>query len=180
MRIVFLNGPPRCGKDTAGNILQETAGYRVAKFAEILKERTHALYGKNLPHGFFEQRKDEPVGFFLGATPRAAYIAVSERLMKPLHGEDIFGRLLLEHIRPMLALRLTGVAITDSGFAAEAAPIVAWAGTAQCTLIRIHREGCTFAGDSRGYIELPGVRTVEVVNPGTRTEFKRLLLEAVA
>lgn len=180
MKIVFLNGPPRCGKDTAGNILQGSAGYRVAKFAAILKERTHALYGKHLPHAAFESSKDQPQGFFLGATPRQAYIAVSERLMKPLHGEDVFGRLLLEHIRPMAVLRLTGVAITDSGFAAEAAPIVAWAGAAQCRLIRIHREGCTFNGDSRGYIELPGVPTVEVVNPGTRAEFAKLLLEAVA
>jgi hypothetical protein len=29
-------------------------------------------------------------------------------------------------------------------------------------LVRLTRDGYTFAGDSRGYIELPGVRTVEM------------------
>jgi hypothetical protein len=177
MKIVFLNGPPRCGKDFAGQLLLLLdPGIRVDKFARKLKEATHALYGMpELAHDAFEDRKDTPLPEFLALTPRQAYIAVSERYMKPMHGVDVFGRMLLKDLRSAW----TGTAvITDSGFAAEAKPLLEWAGPANCTLVRIHREGCTFEGDSRSYIDLP-VRTIDIVNPGTKPEFLALLREAV-
>lgn len=141
------------------------------KFARILKERTHALYGlfgprgRPLLHDFFEDRKDVALPEFLGISPRAAYIAVSEDLMKPLHGADIFGRLLLDDMRSAAGVDL--FVITDSGFAPEAAPIVAWYGANNCRVLRLSASGCTFRGDSRGYISLPGVLDYEIENPKT-------------
>lgn len=186
-KLLLINGAPRSGKDTAGEIAQHIGRGKVhvAKFAKVLKERTHALYGlvsegrvgKGTPdyelergspwrHGTFEAVKDQPRAEFFGITPRQAYIAVSEKLMKPLHGEAVFGRLLLEDLKRNAA-GADLIVVTDSGFAAEAAPLVEHFGRENTILMRVHRPGCTFAGDSRSHIELPGVRTVEVHNAST-------------
>ena len=137
-KIILLNGPPRCGKDYAGNLLTGP-GARVAKFAHVLKERTHAAYsilhrGQPAPHDWFETTKDEPCGEFLGRTPREAYIAFSEQFMKPLHGVDIFGRLLLaelaKHARSWLSRRgdgRTGVAAL-LGWVAASTSQLGWVG----------------------------------------------------
>ena len=97
-RIIFLNGPPRSGKDYAGNFLKDEMPHAfVAKFAAILKERVHTIYGLECelglvrPHDFFEDYKDEPLDEFEGLTPRAAYIGFSERYIKPMHGDKQFG-----------------------------------------------------------------------------------------
>jgi hypothetical protein len=177
MILVLLNGPPRCGKDFAGRLLAKRQGVAVDKFARILKERCHAAYGKpELPHDYFEAVKDEPCDLFLGRTPREVYIAFSEAFMKPLHGKNVFGRMLAAewagHSVPCLV-------ITDSGFREEAEALIEGLGSAATTtLIRIHRQGRTFAGDSRSYLDL-GVREADVVNPGEPEGFRRVLAKAL-
>lgn len=173
--VIFLNGPPRCGKDTlAGHIVRAMPGFRLCKFAKVLKERTHALYGKpDLPHDAFEEVKDIPNEIFLGLSPREAYINVSERLMKPLHGNDVWGKILLNGMLEQYSPAL-GYVISDSGFEEEALPIIDRFGAENCLLIRIAapKRGCTFMGDSRSYIELP-VRTLNFYNNETVEEFLR-------
>ena len=174
MKIILLNGPPRAGKDYAGAALLEhlPAGTPILKFAQELKERTHALYrlvdafGNLCPHDHFEDRKDTPLVEFEGLTPRAAYIAVSERLIKPLHGERIFGEWLARRIDQ---LEVGTVVITDSGFVPEAEVLVEKFGAENCLLARIHREGYTFAGDSRSYLDLShlNVQCTDINNDGT-------------
>jgi hypothetical protein len=46
-------------------------------------------------------------------------------------------------------------------------------------LVKIHREGKTFAGDSRSYIELDGVKTVSLTNNGTTEEYHQSVHELV-
>jgi hypothetical protein len=167
-RAIFLNGPPRSGKDTLALHLKRTLpGVQVHKFARVLKLATHRLYGllggPMEDDAFFEACKDEPRPEFRGLSPRQAYIAVSERYMKPTHGEDVFGRMLVENLgRTGRALFV----ISDSGFAAEALPVVREIGARNCLLLRIHadRRGCDFHGDSRSHITLPEVRTVDLDN----------------
>jgi hypothetical protein len=191
--LILLNGPPRCGKDTAGALLAErieSDGSVVwtEKVSRILKERTHALYGQvdragaPLPHDYFEQRKDAPLPEFLGRTPRQAYIAVSEKYLKPLHGEDVLGRMLADDIAKTLNdpayPKPRAVIVTDSGFRAEVEPLAAMA--ERVLLVHIHREGFTFEGDSRDYWNWraphgPERNTIEVVNPGTREGYARVL-----
>jgi hypothetical protein len=184
--LILLNGPPRCGKDTAGEILAKRIWRaRTAKVSAELKRMTHRLYGvrgrQSSPfepavyawHDHFEASKDEPRAEFLGLTPRKAYIAVSELLLKPLHGEDALGKMLARSIHPEGVL-----IVTDSGFRAEAEPLVAMAERAM--LVHVHREGCTFDGDSRDYWNWraphgPERSTIEVVNPGTLDGYERVL-----
>ena len=189
-KIILLNGPPRCGKDTLGRMVTTILRNSIddiytdtVKFADPLKEMTHGLYmelddSQNRRvrpwwSGKFEDRKDEPCEEFLGATPRQAYIAVSEKLMKPLHGDDVFGRLLVKNIYEMFYKDATPpfcdvvLAVTDSGFEGEAQVLVDAYGAENVALVRITREGCSFAGDSRGYINIAGVRTYIFCNEGT-------------
>lgn len=171
--VIFLNGPPKSGKDTlAKYIVRTTPGFRLVKFAKILKSRTHALYGcSDLPHDFFEKSKDEPNPTFHGLTPRQAYINVSERLMKPSHGTQIYGDML---VKELLADRnsVRGYVISDSGFEDEAAPVIKAFGADNCLLIKIvaNKRGCSFIGDSRSYIELP-IETLTLYNNGTLDGF---------
>ncbi len=181
MKIIFLNGPPGSGKDFAGRaILSLCPQAQTAKFASVLKERTHGLYGiyrdgQPVPHDWFEDRKDEPAEEFMGLTPRQAYIAVSEEYMKPKHGAAVFGSLLVQELRSRNAPL---VAITDSGFVQEAREIVEHFGAEHCRLVRVRRKECSFQHDSRGYIDLStlGVPPIEVVNDGTSGFIENLIL----
>jgi len=168
-RVLFVNGAPRAGKDTVGEIIKRQARgiVHVAKFAHALKVATHALYGHlYAAPDAWEHCKDEPSRDFLGITPRQAYIGTSERYFKPMHGADVFGRLLLESLKRE-ARDAHVIAITDSGFVEEARPIVEHYGADNCALLRVVRVGCDFNGDSRSHVELDGVRTLEVRNAGT-------------
>lgn len=183
MRVVLLNGPPRAGKDHTGGLIVDRLVRRhgmaphqvqVHKFAKILKERTHAAYGMSAPWDAFEDCKDVPLASFLGLTPRDAYIAFSERYMKPLHGEDVFGRFLASELS--LAAQggrpLETAVITDSGFRPEAAALLheLCIDPADVLLVRVHDPrrryaiGECFDGDSRSFIDIPGVATTDLVN----------------
>lgn len=186
VHVLLLNGPSRSGKDYGGAALvrklQDNGKHAcVVKFAHVLKVRTHAAYGvlhhgQPAPHDWFESNKDTPAGEFLGRTPRETYIAFSENLMKPLHGDDIFGRLLLSDLRANHS-DADLIVVTDSGFRSEAEVLVKHYGAHNVTHVRLHRDGRTFAGDSRGYIDLTdlGVLPRDVHNNSTGEELAQTL-----
>jgi len=169
-KIILVNGPPRAGKDTAQEAVQNSTR---CKFAQAVKEGAHAAFGldpREYPMDVFEAVKDEPNVLFFGKTPREAYIAYSEMFMKPFTGDQqVFGKLLARWIdnwvennpdinRPFI--------VTDSGFRDEAVALVEEFGAGNIKLIRVHREGCNFDNDSRSYIKLDdlGVEEEDVVN----------------
>ncbi len=167
MKVVLLNGPPRVGKDTAGKALAAHFGAILLKFAEPLKLATHALYGHfNLPADAFECTKGIPSDAFGGLTPREAYITVSERMVKPALGDRFFGRVMAGRLVALRTLGAYLVAVTDSGFAGETAPVVDAIGADNVLLVRLHAEGRgrSFAGDSRGHITIPCVTTFDISN----------------
>ena len=176
-QVLFLNGPPSSGKDFVGNLIAKryTGHNHVDKFARVLKESTHALYGifvkgKPAPWYWFEDRKDEPCGELFGLTPRQAYIGVSEDYMKKHHGSRIFGELLLRDLR-IHAVAAQRIIITDSGFRGEAEVMVEHYGPQNCKMIHIRRSECSFDGDSRDWVDLRdlGVSTLVLHNPGDAT-----------
>lgn len=178
--VVFVNGPAYSGKTTAARLIARMRhSCYVTAFATVLKERTHALYG--FPQASaegWEGTKDRPSDAFLGLTPRQAYIEVSERYFKQIHGADIFGKLLLLDINRNVSrfdppIRL--VVVGDSGFAAEAEPVIRAFGPDRCGLIRLHRDSCTFDGDSRSYWQRDGVRDAEVTNNGSLSDLSVVL-----
>lgn len=174
MKILFLNGPPRSGKDTVGAQLRmRFPGCETAKFAGELKDAVHRAFGLQVPTDHFESRKDQPCDEFFGRTPREVYIAYSERFLKPLYGPGIFGRMLVETLKGMEASGVRLVAVTDSGFREEAEEVLRV--FPEALLIRLHRDGTSFMGDSRSYIQL-GIEAIDMQNaavedPTTIAEF---------
>lgn len=170
--IVLVNGPPGSGKDTLGeHLIKKYPSFDIAKFAWELKERTHALYGRpELPHDHFEQVKEKPSAFFLGLTPRQAYIQVSETYFKPVHGDETFGKLLVQRLAEKHAFA-RGFVITDSGFESETVPMLRHFGADSVILVRIRGRG-DFSNDSRSFLSLP-VYTVDIFNTGAKHTFLR-------
>lgn len=170
--IVLLNGPPYAGKDTlADHMICSVPRTMKRRMAHELKIRTHRLY--DCPEvswdtsDYYDPIKDAPSPDFLGLTPRQAYIAVSEKLFKPMHGEEIFGELFLQWLKKrQRGLMPDLVMVPDSGFATEFNPIIREVGRDRVLLIRIHanRRGKSFAGDSRSHIHIPGVESVDLFN----------------
>ena len=186
--VVLLNGPPRAGKDTAGRALRELPfAVEVMKFAGGLKEATHALFG--IPPAvnmadLFEDAKDEPSEWFGGMSPRRAYITVSEVLTKPTLGRDHFGRAFVRRLALAHANGARLAVVTDCGFAEETAPVIEAVGKDAVLLIRVAApaRGCSFNGDSRSFIRLPGVAAFDIENDvaGSSEVFEATVVERVA
>lgn len=108
-------------------------------------------------------------------TVREAMIYVSEVTIKPRWGQDWFGQ---ERVRSMKLKQsyvpAGEVLFTDDScaFVDELPPLIEYLGQENILLIRIHREGFTFDGDSRSYIP-DGVitNTVDINNNGTEQEY---------
>ena len=96
MKILLLCGPPRCGKDTIGGMLQTLLPGlpMLMKFAQPIIEFMLRNYGINMAL----VEKDVPHPRLHGRTPRQVAIAYSERFCKPLFGIDYFGREALSEI----------------------------------------------------------------------------------
>lgn len=78
---------------------------------------------------------------------REAMIYVSEVVAKPTFGSDYFGK--------AAAANLTKGDInvfSDGGFVDELLPLIEEVGKENVMIIRIHREGCSFEGDSRDFL----------------------------
>lgn len=184
-KILLFNGPPGSGKDTAVTVLRELGGIdmHMEKFARSVKEGCHGLFnlvndeGKVLPHDTFEAVKNKPRAEFMGMTPREAYIWYSEDVMKPKFGKDIFGSLTVKRLADQNVTGLVG--ITDSGFAEEAGRVIQRYGAHNTILVRLHREGHDFTGDSRSYLSLD-IESHDVVNSGDPWEYCTALQDTLA
>lgn len=165
-KIILLNGPPSSGKDTAARYICLHFNARHHKFSRPLRAAMQEFFGFT-PETIkvVEAHKDErKVALFNDLTWREVLISFSEDWAKPTFGNDIFGKIALGQL-----LRATGTDITvfsDCGFRSEVEVIVDRVGVDNCLVIQLSRDGCTFEGDSRSYLELSdiGVTTVELHN----------------
>lgn len=151
-RIVVLNGPPGCGKDTLANFMAlryPTTTHM--KLSAPLKHMVAGFYGVDLRT--IEQEKDFPatVSTF-GKTYREELISVSEDWMKRRHGDDALGRLFINRLH---RVPQRDVILSDGGFLNELTPIIAAIGATNMMIIKIVRPEHTFIGDSRGYVTPP-------------------------
>ncbi len=182
VRVVLLNGPPGSGKDSGGKTL-ECIGFKVLKFAGHLKRSVYADHGLplDLPLEFFDPVKELPQPVFHGKSWRQACIDKSELMMKPAYGQNIFGRLFLRELWQEYRKGETNIAVTDSGFTAEAEALIPYIGAENMLLIRLHAEerGKSFAGDSRNYITLGGIATVDLYNNEMELSYQYRLIDLV-
>jgi hypothetical protein len=154
-KILFLNGPPRSGKDTLGRTVFLEFNARQHKMAEPLGAGVPAMFGIHPDRWrvMREAEKDVPQADLMGWTPRQAMIWLSEEVMKPRFGDDIFGRIATNELAKMQTTTELTI-ITDSGFKEECVPVVKKFGNKNCFLVRLHRDGCSYVGDSRSYLDL--------------------------
>ena len=93
-------------------------------------------------------------------SPRQWLINVSENVVKPLAGKNYFGKALADSITSDL------VVVSDSGFMEEVMPLVERGHDVY--VLRIVRDGFTFEGDSRRYLEPSHFyKTIQVQNNGS-------------
>ncbi len=167
-RFVLLNAPPRAGKNTGAEALAGMIpGALVLGMAFHLKRMVHGVYlgraGWDADPDCFDAIKGTPQALLDGMSWRQAYIHYSEQVIKPLHGPEWFGEQFLRAARDSGA---PVVLVPDSGFVPEAERVVREAGAECVLLVRIHKLGCTYLGDSRSYISLGhlGVEERDVAN----------------
>jgi dephospho-CoA kinase len=173
-KIVLFNGPPGCGKDTVAEGLRAVVDCRLVKFAGPIKENCRNIYGLSVKQWAAidgsQEEKEKPREEFFGETCRQVQINFSELFLKPTHGEDIFGKLAINEIKKS---RADTILISDSGFRREAEVLVEEFGNQNVLLVRLHREGKSFDGDSRNYIDLDDleVTTYDLFNDSTIEDF---------
>ena len=150
-KVVILNAPPECGKDTIADLIVKHLHATKHEFKHTLYKAFadyYALYLQDAIHICTDRRyKDNLTSKFsidYGITPREGLIFVSEKVFKPRYGNDYFGV-------KAAGLLTEGVnAFSDGGgWWDELVPV---ADKAEQTIIcRLHRTGFSFDGDSRDY-----------------------------
>lgn len=178
-KVVFLQGPPRCGKDTAAHLLVETYEYQHEKFAQPIVDAMQAQFSDFFmvneemdPPGTMDDFKSTNFGPYLNPgsdvaiTGRDIMIAWSEKFMKPLFGDRVFGTLAARRI-------YKSTVFSDSGFQGEAEAIFTDFPPEECAIVALYRPGCTFQNDSRSYWSRPGIPIYHFMNNSeTVDEFK--------
>ena len=195
MKIVIFNGPPSSGKDTICKHLMDygchvmhygcinSNSYFVhEKFAKPLKDGNRAIF--DLTDEEFDLYDNDPIAKnercerFSGKSWRDVNIMLSENYFKPNFGKSIFGDLLSKRIQNKInmnkILRWTKeptFIISDGGFREELESVVAKFNPKDVYVIKLFREGCSFAGDSRNYIDTSGlgVNVYEITNNDLNT-----------
>lgn len=165
-RVVFLNGPPKVGKDYLGQFLTNEFGYQKLKMTRPMDLSLQALLGVSDEEYriYREEAKDVPQEEFSGLSFRQVLIDFSEEFCKPRFGDRFFGRRGADFICSESKYRYV---ITDSGFPAEAREIVDRVGDTDCLLVRLYADGCDFASDSRGYLFDIGCKEIRFTNEKT-------------
>lgn len=171
--IVLFNGPPGSGKDCAADFFKHKKGWKHLSFKYQLYKETINYFGCD-PEWFMERYDDRSVkevpSYQLGnMSCREAMIYVSEKIIKPKHGLDYFGKQVASEIDLS-----KDYAISDGGFVDELLPVINKVGTDNFILVQLTRKDCDYSTDSRRYFD--GVVTKEhVINERTEISNEYIL-----
>jgi len=149
--IVLFNGPPRSGKDEAADYFKQK-GFKHLSFKYQLYRET-CNYFKCDYEWFMERYDDrslkEVPHVDLGhMSCREAMIYVSEKVIKPKHGLDFFGKQVANEINLS-----KDYCISDGGFIDELIPVINRIGSDNFVLVQLTRDGCDYSSDSRRYFD---------------------------
>lgn len=154
LTFILLNGPPYSGKDTFAATVKKHYGSSVThrKFSAPLKQGLTEMF--RLTGHEIEKReadKGTPSPLLGGMSWRDAQIWLSEEVMKPRFGADIFGRLLCKPFDGGIDPRRRLAVVSDSGFITEAQVVRDRFGAHSVHVVELHKPGCSFKGDSRSH-----------------------------
>ena len=162
--VVILNAPPQAGKDTVAARLKTKYGYNHCEMKRKLFDLAltiHSISKEDWDAHYTSELKEKPWDALGGVSPRQALIDISEKVIKPFYGQDYFAKSAIKQLLPGVNVFSDGGFITETSLLSEAA------GEGRCILIRIHREGKTFDGDSRSYLYPEDIKCVDVYNNST-------------
>lgn len=168
-KIILLNGPPSSGKDTAARHIREMRGLlfnspigyvrpTLDRMSMPIKRAFAGTMGLPITEDGivepWESKKEEVIHEF-GVSYRQWQIDFSEKFLKT-YREEIFGRLLVARIKRRFAKGIANlIVVPDCGFSIEIDVLYEEFEREDILLIRCHRQGFTFAGDSRSYVRAP-------------------------
>lgn len=177
--VIGLNGPPKSGKDTIANALRTMMDHEcniptvIDHLARPMREMALSLTGHD-PKNFanYNAIKDSPQKLLkraLGGSEdsiRQLMIRTSEDFIKPLYGDDFWGRKLIDEHK-WIEEGIPGVLIVpDIGFPAEVGAfdlLFDKIPQLQTLIVQVERPGVDWGNDSR--IVCKGLRnTIKVVN----------------
>lgn len=158
-KAIIFNAPPSAGKDIAAEYIVSYLNNKgVAAYHKEVKENlfkaVKSAYGVEDDEWCYlyeRERKELPNPKFMiydePHSPRNAMIHMSENVLKPLFGKDVFGIMAAKSLE-------NGVNVfSDGGFTEEVQCILDEVGKDNFMLIHVVRDGCSFEGDSRDYVE---------------------------
>lgn len=176
--LILFNGPPRVGKDLATACLLS----HIAKFGKSSCQLEFKKFLRQMAIDFSELTPEQANAIEFGGNKDAPHhnipkgrswrqwlIHISENVIKPIFGSRAFGDLMLRDIN-LHYLPMDYIVISDCGFTEEVKVLVE-AGFPTC-IVRLHRDGHTFQNDSRGYIYIEGVHSIDMHNNGSKAELK--------
>lgn len=164
MDIIVLNAPPSSGKDHIADLLLEAIPnshhrevkemlFSVAiKAAGVTPQLWAALYDRHY--------KEKPCPYLMidgkNVSPREWMIHCSEDLIKPVFGNDAFGKAAVMSLKKDFPKGKGVIVYSDGGFKEELQCLGEYASSTggDLFLFRIHREGYGWGNDSRSYLNL--------------------------
>lgn len=160
-KIIILNGPPRCGKDTAAIAVTKNLkeyGCVHMKISQPLKDIARGVFG--LPNNQLEATK-----FTVIAGHPCSYVDAqiqTYQYLSKVYGADWLGQALVNKIN---ATEFPYIVLSDGGRPADINPLIREYGPRNLMIIQIMREGCSFSGDIRSYISAsPEVQIKPIIN----------------
>jgi len=172
----FYTAHQRAFKDSLFNLCAAMYGITVEEFLEGYDEPSDYVEGewyKDSLQFFIDASLDRGKGFEYkrGYSQRSSLIHMSENIIKPVFGKDAFGKAMVA------SLPESGIVfVSDGGFAEELLPVIDHVGQENVLVVKIHRKGVDFAGDSRAYLDNKDlgdkpVCMVNINNDGSLEEF---------
>lgn len=152
--IIILNAPPHCGKDTIADTLRDNHKFAKTEFKHTMFSAALALSGlsKEEYMSRYNNRdlKEKPWDKLGGLSCREFMIHISEEVMKPLFGQDVFGKRASSACDFAMTCGYNHIVFSDGGFIDE---VKALSESGHKVLVaRLRREGFDFGNDSRDYL----------------------------
>ena len=154
-KVIILNGAPSTGKDTIAHFFRDELYFEKMEVKTELFSIALSVSGISEKDWFerYDDRennlKEVPWGKLNGISQREFLVKISEDWMKPVFGDDVFG---IKAANRIMDSENELFIFSDGGFKEEFDAITSVVGEENVLLIRLHRNGCSFEGDSRSHL----------------------------